>query len=78
MVSNVRYRNFKDLKKGKKPLVILSVLTGILIILAIMYRPTFAILSFFCGYLLMGLADEVVTYTKRKPDAPSENETETP
>mgnify|MGYP001162300294 CR=1 FL=1 len=66
MVSNVRYRNFKDLKKGKKPLIILSILTAILMVLAITYRPTFAILSFFCGYLLMGLADELVHFSRQK------------
>lgn len=74
MVSNVRYRNFKDVKKGKKPLIILASLTVVLVILAITYRPTFAILCFFCGYLLMGLTDEVIAFTKSKVRNSNSNE----
>ncbi len=65
MVSNVRYRNFKDLRP--RPVVLL-VAIGIItteVALAVVYQPAFAVFAFFCAYLGLGLVEEVMRYGKR-------------
>lgn len=57
MVSNIRYRNFKDLKKERQPLLILGATLTSLVLLGVVYRPTFAIVCFFFSYVLMGIVE---------------------
>jgi CDP-diacylglycerol---serine O-phosphatidyltransferase len=85
MVSNVRYRSFKDLKLSKKSLTIIFTLFLLFGVIAARIEPTFAILAFFCGYVGLGLVEEVIFYRKRRredrppaPPAPASPETAQP
>jgi len=60
MVSNIRYRNFKDVKREKRPLIILGITLASLVLLGVVYRPTFAIVCFFLAYLAMGLIETLL------------------
>ena len=54
MVSNIKYRSFKDLDlKNKVPFV--TILVMVLIFTTIMYQPSFILFSIFCLYTLSGL-----------------------
>ena len=69
MVSNVRYRNFKDVKKGSTPFYVLLTLAGLLVGLGAVYRPTLAIVTFFFGYVLMGLIESFIGLVRKTPEA---------
>jgi CDP-diacylglycerol---serine O-phosphatidyltransferase len=66
MVSNVRYRSFKDLKFSKKSLTIIFTVFLLLGLIAARIQPTFAVLAFFCGYVALGLIEEVIFFRKRR------------
>ncbi len=66
MVSNVRYRTFKDLRLSKKSITIAFLLALILAALSAQMKPTFAVASFFLGYITLGLVEEVVFFGSRR------------
>ncbi len=66
MISNVRYRTFKDLKLTRKSMTIVFSLLVLFAVIAARVRPTFAVLAFFWGYLTLGLIEEVVFFRRRR------------
>lgn len=66
MISNVRYRTFKDLKLTRKSLTIVFSLLILFAVIATRVRPTFALLAFFWGYLTLGLIEEVIFFRRRR------------
>ena len=80
MVSNVRYRNFKDIGATRKAVAVLCVLLALFVALAMAVRPSFAMFAFFCGYIFVGLAEELRYLTKRipHPAVGSENNLDSP
>jgi CDP-diacylglycerol--serine O-phosphatidyltransferase len=60
MVSNVRYRTFKQAKADGRTLVAFCTLLGTFIALARIYQPALALLVFFGGYVAVGLAEQLV------------------
>lgn len=66
MVSNVRYRTFKDVKVSKVSLGVAAVLLATFVVIAIAIHPTFALLAFVSGYVAYGLLEEVVFFRKRR------------
>jgi CDP-diacylglycerol--serine O-phosphatidyltransferase len=69
MVSNVRYRSFKDVKMSKKSLSIGVLLIALFVFLAARTQPAFALLAFFLGYVSLGLIEQVVTFRSRRREA---------
>jgi CDP-diacylglycerol--serine O-phosphatidyltransferase len=69
MVSNVRYRSFKDLHLSTKSLVVGFTLAVLFGVIAASIQPTFALLAFFSAYVLLGLVEEVVRFARRRPEA---------
>jgi CDP-diacylglycerol--serine O-phosphatidyltransferase len=69
MVSNVRYRTFKDVRLSKKSATVFFavVLAGVAV--ATQMRPSFVLVAYFSAYLLLGLAEEVVFFKKRRAEA---------
>jgi CDP-diacylglycerol--serine O-phosphatidyltransferase len=67
MVSTVRYRTFKDLKKGKQTLMLVGGLGVLGVGVATLLQPAFIPFAFFSAYLLMGLV-EVPLGTTRSLD----------
>lgn len=70
MVSNVRYRSFKDLRLSTKSLGVGFALAIVFGVIAAMIQPTFALLAFFSAYVALGIAEEVVQYARRRPEIP--------
>jgi CDP-diacylglycerol---serine O-phosphatidyltransferase len=66
MISNVRYRTFKDLKPTRKSLTILFTLAVLFATISAKVKPTFALLAFSWGYLILGMLEEVVFYRRRR------------
>jgi len=69
MVSNVRYRTFKDLRFSKKSAMVfcLLILGGVL--LATQLQPAFVLGAYFAAYLLLGLAEEIIFFKRRRAEA---------
>ena len=66
MVSNVRYRTFKDVKFSRKSL---AIFVGSMLLFALAsaaLQPAFALLAFFCAYVAMGLVEEVIFFRRRR------------
>lgn len=66
MVSNVRYRAFKDLKPNRKSISIIFVLLVVFAGLSSTITPSGALAAFFVGYIALGLGEEVVFFRKRR------------
>ena len=78
MVSNVRYRSFKDLRLSTKSIsagFVLAILFGVI---AASIQPTFALLAFFGGYVLLGLVEEVVQFARPRPSTQAAGNAEPP
>ncbi len=69
MVSNVRYRTFKDLRPSKKSITISFVLVVIFAALSTRLKPTIALAAFFLGYITLGLAEGVIFFKARRAEA---------
>jgi CDP-diacylglycerol--serine O-phosphatidyltransferase len=66
MVSNVRYRSFKKVRPSPKAFALLAVVTAAVIAMALLVAPLFAVFSFFCAYVGMGLIEEVIFFRRRR------------
>jgi len=69
MVSNVRFRSFKDLDFRKHPLQVF--LLAVLIIIMIASFGESAMFAFFLMYLIGGLIEELVLFRRRRKSDPS-------
>ncbi|MCU7800017.1 MAG: CDP-diacylglycerol--serine O-phosphatidyltransferase [gamma proteobacterium symbiont of Lucinoma myriamae] len=66
MVSNVKYRSFKDLDlKNKVPFV--GMLIMVLIFITIVYQPPFVLFSIFALYTFSGLFGYLIRKLRKKP-----------
>jgi CDP-diacylglycerol--serine O-phosphatidyltransferase len=68
MISNVRYRSFKDVHLSTLSVAGGFTIAAIFAALAALMQPTFALLAFFSVYVLLGLIEEVVRFARRQPD----------
>lgn len=66
MVSNVRYRTFKDVQVSLRSLCIFATLALLFIGISAQIQPSFAILAFFSGYVSLGLLEEVIFFGRRR------------
>lgn len=71
MVSNVRYRTFKDATLTRRSIAMTTGFIILFAVIAIHIKPTFALLAFFWGYLSVGLIEEVVFFRRRRLEAQS-------
>ncbi len=80
MVSNVRYRTFKDLRPSKKSITIAFVVCLVFAALSAQLKPTFALATLFIGYITLGLGEEIVFFKRRRaerePSMPEDEEGE--
>ncbi|MEO0814693.1 MAG: hypothetical protein AAFY60_17660, partial [Myxococcota bacterium] len=68
MVSNVRYRSFKDVKPNGVTLGVFLTTLAVFVVLALWVRPSFALLAFVSAYVTYGLVEEVVFFRQRRRD----------
>ncbi len=66
MVSNVRYRSFKQVRPTRRTLSIFALVTLTFVAIAWQISPTFALFSFFCAYVGLGLVEEVIFFRRRR------------
>jgi CDP-diacylglycerol--serine O-phosphatidyltransferase len=74
MVSNVRYRTFKDLKLNRKSGTILFLVGLSFAAGASLIKPAFSLTLLFGGYILLGLLEEVVFFPSRSAERRAERE----
>lgn len=68
MVSNVRYRTFKDLRPSKKSVSIAFVVCIVFAAVSAQLKPTVALAVLFIGYISLGLGEEVVFFKRRRAE----------
>jgi CDP-diacylglycerol--serine O-phosphatidyltransferase len=68
MVSTVRYRTFKDVRFSKKSAMVFFVVIAAGVAVATQMRA-FVLVAYFSAYLLLGLAEEIVFFKKRRAEA---------
>ncbi len=69
MVSNVRYRTFKDVKLSRRSATVFAVLTVIGIGLATQVHPSFVLVAYLGLYIVLGLTEEIVFFRRRRAEA---------
>ncbi len=69
MVSTVRYRTFKDARPSKKSAMVLGLVILAGVGVATQMKPSFVLVAYFSAYLLMGLAESVIFFKKRRAEA---------
>ena len=65
MVSNIRYRTFKNLKISKYSIAAILLISISTALIGTVYNNAFAMLTLFSAYVMMGLVEEVVFFKKR-------------
>lgn len=68
MISNVRYRTFKNLKLNATSLAGFVAAMTAFVVLAVKVEASFACLTFFSTYVGLGLIEEVVFFRRRRRD----------
>lgn len=68
MVSNVRYRTFKDLRPSKKSITLTFVVLLLFAAVSAQLKPTIALAALFLGYITLGLVEEVVFFRSRRAE----------
>lgn len=66
MVSNIRYRTFKETHLSRRKGAILVGLAGIVIVAALLVQPAVALVGAMTGYILIGLAEGGVRLGRRR------------
>ncbi len=66
MVSNIRYRTFKETSLSKRKGTILVALAGVVIAAGLLYQPAIALFAAITGYILIGLAEGGVRFGQRR------------
>lgn len=66
MISNVRYRTFKNLQPSLKSLLGFTAAMLAFVTIAVVLEPSFACLTFFSTYVTLGLLEEVVFFRTRR------------
>ena len=68
MVSNVRYRTFKDFKPKAKNVPIVVGVLALGGVVAMIWHPSAALVLLIGGYIFMGLLEEVLFFKKRRAE----------
>jgi CDP-diacylglycerol--serine O-phosphatidyltransferase len=70
MVSNVRYRTFKDVRLSRKSATVFFVVVLAGVAVATQMPPAFVLVAYFSAYLLLGLAEGMFSLTRRTTAEP--------
>ena len=71
MVSNVRYRTFKDFRPNARNMLVVAIIGAGLITLVVTFRASVALVAFVGGYILYGLIEEVIFFRHRQKNDPA-------
>lgn len=70
MVSNVRYRTFKDVGFSRKSALVFLVVIGAGIAVSMRLRASFALVGYFSVYVVMGIVEEILSLGRRGGGGP--------
>lgn len=65
MVSNVRYHSFKNVRLHSREIAVVFSVLAVGALVAVRVRPSFVLVVYFSGYILLGLIEEVVFRRRR-------------
>lgn len=68
MVSNVRYHSFKNVRLHPREIAVVFSVLAVGALVAVRVRPSFVLVVYFSGYILLGLIEEIV-FRKRRMGA---------
>jgi hypothetical protein len=68
MVSRIRFRSFKDLTLNRRSVMVMALVVVCGIIIAVKLRASFVFLAMMSAYIMLGLAEEVIFYRKRRTE----------
>lgn len=74
MISNVRYRTFKNVKLNGLTLIAFGLGMASFVSVALWIEPSVACLTFFSIYVVLGMLEEVVFFRRRRREDASEQE----
>ncbi len=66
MVSTIRYRSFKKVSLHSRELAVLGLVVAFGVVVAVRMRPSLVPVAYFSGYVLAGLAEEVLFKRRRQ------------
>lgn len=80
MISNIHYRTFKDARLSRKSALIFILVCVSGLVVSYQSRPSSVLIAYFTAYIVMGLAEEIVLFRKRRAEeaAAAESEPEEP
>ncbi|MCP4498693.1 MAG: CDP-diacylglycerol--serine O-phosphatidyltransferase [Deltaproteobacteria bacterium] len=73
MVSNVRYRTFKDFRPSMRSIPVVLALAGAGLFIALWWRASLAVVAGVGLYIVSGLVEEVMFYRSRQLDDPTKS-----
>jgi len=76
MVSNVRYRTFKDVGFSKRSALVFLVIIAAGVIVATRLRASFALVGYFSAYVALGIVEEILFFRRRHGGGPPGEEAE--
>ncbi|MFZ9887806.1 MAG: CDP-diacylglycerol--serine O-phosphatidyltransferase [Myxococcota bacterium] len=66
MVSNVRYRTFKDFRPSLRTLPVIVLVLGAGFAVSLRFHPSAALVVFIGGYIFEGLLEEIIFFRRRR------------
>ncbi|RMG13578.1 MAG: CDP-diacylglycerol--serine O-phosphatidyltransferase [Deltaproteobacteria bacterium] len=66
MVSNVRYRTFKDVGFSRKSALVFLFIVAVGVVVTLRFRASFALVGYFAAYIAFGLLEEIVFFRRRR------------
>lgn len=66
MVSNVRYRTFKDAHFSPRSAAVFTLISVAGVVVGLAFRPPFVLVAYFSAYIFLGLAEEIVFFRRRR------------
>jgi len=66
MISNVRYRTFKNVRPSLITILAGSVGVAVFALVAAYFKPRFALLVIFAGFIMLGPLEEIIFFRKRR------------
>ena len=66
MVSNIRYRTFKDARLSPRSALLFLVVIASGVIVSMRSRPSSVLIAYFTAYILLGMAEEIIFFRKRR------------
>lgn len=65
MVSNIKFRSFKDVKLNARSIAFIAIVIGSSITISVLYHPTFALVWLLACYVLVGMVETAIALGRR-------------